>query len=205
MFQKKLQSIVFLLSVLSLHILNAQVEQDTLPDWDRTFMPALQIGYVHHGAAELTGGLMTQTSIEYRHKLDFVLRLNYDNLNSNMNIDYPIDPNMTYTGAVSFTDIIGGIGFRDVDGKHNFTCYVQGGVRSYGFPTFTENNGNVSINFSSYNIGVMRYTLGYEFALTPKVFLSIEALLSHVLESKAYWNENQWSYGLTTGLSIPLF
>jgi hypothetical protein len=51
----------------------------------------------------------------------------------------------------------------------------------------------------------MRYTLGYEFALAPKLFLTLEALISHTLESKDFWIDNRWSYGFTLGKSAPLF
>ncbi len=51
----------------------------------------------------------------------------------------------------------------------------------------------------------MRYTLGYEFALAPKLFLTLETLISHTLESKDFWIDNRWSYGFTLGISAPLF
>lgn len=196
-------ALIILLSQTSLLI--AQSKKDTLSDWDRTFMPAIQLGYVDHGSSQLSGGIMGQTSIEYRHKSDFVLRVNYDNLNAHMDFDYPINPNLTYSGDISFTDIIGGIGFRDIDGKHNFTYYVQGGVRNYGYPVFNENNGVVNLSFTNVNIGIVRYSFGYEFALAPKLFLSIETLVSQTLASKDFWADNRWSYGATVGLAAPLF
>lgn len=122
-----------------------------------------------------------------------------------MKIEYPLDPNLTYTGRVSFFELIGGIGYRDRDGKHNFTAYVQGGIRNYGYPAFSTDSVQVSLDFDSRNVGIMRYTLGYEFALAPKLFLSIETLVSHTLESKDFWAEDRWSYGATLGLSAPLF
>lgn len=72
-------------SVLSLFLflgcsacLKAQHKNDTISDWDRTFMPAIQMGYVNQATNELSGGLMVQTSIEYRHESNIVFRLNYD-------------------------------------------------------------------------------------------------------------------------------
>jgi len=183
----------------------AQEKKDSISDWDRTFMPAIQLGYVDHGSKQLTGGIMGQTSIEYRHKSDFVLRINYDNLKAHMDFDYPINPTLTYSGDISFTDIIGGIGFRDIDGKHNFTYYIQGGVRNYGYPVFKEENGIVNLSFTNMNIGIIRYSLGYEFALAPKLFLTIETLVSQTLAAKDFWSDNRWSYGVTVGLSAPLF
>jgi hypothetical protein len=196
--------IVILISFYST-LLKAQHENDTISDWDRTFMPAIQMGYVGHGTDQLSGGLMSQTSIEYRHESNFVLRINYDNLNSKMNIEYPGGPDLTFTGKVSFSDIIGGIGYRDRDGKHNFTGYIEGGIRNYGYPIFSTDGTQVNLDFDSRNIGIMRYTLGYEFALAPKLFLTLETLISHTLESKDFWIDNSWSYGFTLGISAPLF
>tara|TARA_B110000114_G_scaffold4939_1_gene4935 strand:- start:821 stop:1432 length:612 start_codon:yes stop_codon:yes gene_type:complete len=197
-------TIVILISFYST-LLKAQHKNDTISDWDRTFMPAIQMGYVGHGTDQLSGGLMSQTSIEYRHESNFVLRINYDNLNSKMNIEYPGGPDLTFTGKVSFSDIIGGIGYRDRDGKHNFTGYIEGGIRNYGYPIFSTDGTQINLDFDSRNIGIMRYTLGYEFALAPKLFLTLETLISHTLESKDFWIDNSWSYGFTLGISAPLF
>jgi hypothetical protein len=197
-------TIVILISFYST-LLKAQHKNDTISDWDRTFMPAIQMGYVGHGTDQLSGGLMSQTSIEYRHESNFVLRINYDNLNSKMNIEYPGGPDLTFTGKVSFSDIIGGIGYRDRDGKHNFTGYIEGGIRNYGYPIFSTDGTQVNLDFDSRNIGIMRYTLGYEFAVAPKLFLTLETIISHTLESKDFWIDNRWSYGFTLGISAPLF
>jgi len=185
--------------------LKAQHKNDTITDWDRTFMPAIQMGYIEHATDQLSGGLLTQTSIEYRHKSNFVLRLNYDHLSSKMKLEYPVDPDLSFTGKVSFSDLIGGVGYRDRDGKHNFTAYVEGGIRNYGYPVLTIDSIQANLNYDSRNIGIIRYTLGYEFALAPKLFLTLEALISHTLESKDFWIDNRWSYGFTLGISAPLF
>lgn len=181
----------------------AQGEEDTV-SWGRTFMPAIQMGYVDHGTDQLSGGLMVQTSIEYRDVTNLVLRINYDDFNSNMDIEYPLNTNLDFTGKTSFSELIGGIGYRDKDGRHNFTGYIQGGVRFYGYPVFTNDNVQATLDYDGRNIGVMRYSLGYEFALNPKLFFTIEALTGHTLKSKDYWVENIWSYGITLGLSAPL-
>ena len=132
--------------------LKAQHKNDTISDWDRTFMPALQMGYVGHGTDQLSGGLMIQTSIEYRHKSNFVLRINYDDFDSKMKIEYPVNPDITFTGRMSFFELIGGIGYRDRDGKHNFTGYIEGGVRNYGYPVFTTDSIQANLDFDSRNI-----------------------------------------------------
>ncbi len=84
-------------------------------------MPAIQMGYVEHGTDQLSGGLMIQTSIEFRHKSNFVLRINYDDFDSKMKIEYPVNPDFTFSWRMSFFVLICGIGYRYRDGKHNLT------------------------------------------------------------------------------------
>ena len=183
----------------------AQSKQDTLSDWDRTFMPAIQMGYVAHSTDQLSGGLMIQTSLEYRDISNFVVRINYDDFKSNLELPFPVNPDLTFTGNLSFSELIGGIGYRDEVSKHIFTGYIQGGIRTYGFPIFTMDSLQTNLDFESSNVGIMRYSLGYEFALATKLFLTIETLISHTLTSKDFWADDIWSYGITLGLSAPLF
>ncbi len=180
-----------------------EAEEET--DLDRTFMPAVQMGYVAHGTEQLSGGLMTQTSIEYRDISHFILRINYDAFNSNMNLQYPIDSNVTFTGRTTFSELILGIGYRQELQRHNITVYVQPGLRFYGYPDITLDNNQANLNYDSRNVGIIRYSLGYEFAILPKAFLTIEGLLAHTLKSKDFWADDPWSYGVTLGISAPLF
>jgi hypothetical protein len=196
-------SILFLLLSYST-LLRSQEKKDTISDLGRTFMPEVQMGYVGHGTSQLTGGLMIQTSIEYRHRSNFVLRINYDDFDSKMKVAYPINPDLTFTGRMTFIEFIGGIGYRDIVGKHNLTVYVEGGIRNYGYPVFSTDSVQANLDFDGRNIGVMRYTVGYEFAVAPKLFLTIEGLIGHTLEAKDFWAENRWSYGFTLGISAPL-
>jgi hypothetical protein len=195
----------FMLMLLCSHFVIAQNKKDSISDWNRTFMPAIQMGYVAHGTSELSGGMMIQTSIEYRDISNFVLRINYDDFNSNMALEYPLDPDVTFTGRMSFFELIGGVGYRRKIKKHNITGYIQPGMRSYGYPVFNVDSIQANLDFDSRNIGIIRYSVGYEFALVPKLFLTIEALASHVIKSKDFWVDDRWSYGVTLGISAPLF
>ncbi|MEO1438221.1 MAG: hypothetical protein AAFV80_21950 [Bacteroidota bacterium] len=168
-------------------------------------MPTIQMGYVAHGTAELSGGLMTQTSIEYRDISNFIFRINYDAFNSNMNLDYPIDEDVTFTGKTTFSDLVIGVGYRQEMGKHNLTSYVQPGIRFYGYPEFTTDGNQINLDYDSRSVGVLRYSIGYEYQIIPKLFLSIEGLVEHTLKSTDFWTDNPWSYGFTIGLSAPLF
>lgn len=186
-------------------IMNGQSDHTNENDLERTFMPTLQMGYVTHGTSELSGGLMTQTSIEYRDISNFIFRINYDVFNSNMNLAYPINPNVSFTGRTSFSELIIGLGYRQQFNKHNITGYVQPGMRFYGYPIFNSDSSQVNLDYDSRDIGIVRYSLGYEYAIAPKLFLTIEGLVSHSLKSKDFWADNKWSYGVTIGVSAPLF
>ena len=183
---------------------HGQNGSDLESDLERTFMPTLQLGYVAHGTEELSGGLMTQTSIEYRDISNFIFRINYDAFGSNMNLAYPVDSNVTFTGRTTFSELIVGVGYRQAIGKHNLTAYTQPGIRFYGYPDFTTENNQVNLDYDSRNVAILRYSLGYEFELTPKLFPTIEGLLSHSLKAKDFWTDNRWSYGATMGISAPL-
>lgn len=169
----------------------------------RTFMPAIQMGFVAHGSEELSGGLMTQTSIEYRDISNLIFRINYDAFNSNMNLDYPIDSAVSFTGRTTFSELIIGIGYRLELNKHNLTTYVQPGIRFYGYPIFQVEPNQIKLDYDARNVGMIRYSIGYEYAITPKLFFVIEGLIGHSLKSKDFWANNAWSYGASMGISAP--
>jgi hypothetical protein len=167
-------------------------------------MPNIQMGYIIHETNELSNGLMTQTSIEYRDISNFIFRVNYDAFSSNMHLQYPVNSNVSFTGKTTFSDLIIGIGYRKQIDKHNITGYIQPGIRFYGYPIFKTNNNQVNLNYDSRNVGVLRYSIGYEYALAPKLFLSIEGLIGHTLKAQDFWVNNKWSYGATIGIAAPL-
>ncbi len=184
--------------------LQAQTDSSLVSDLDRTFMPAIQMGYVFHGTPELSGGLMIQTSLEYRGVSNFVFRINYDDFDANMNVEYPINPDLTFTGRMSFFEVIGGVGYRVPLKKHTLTGYIQPGFRKYGYPDFDIDTVQANLNFDSRFIGIARYSIGYEFAILPKLYFVVEALASHVFKRKDFWADRVWSYGVTVGISATL-
>ncbi|MEM7512970.1 MAG: hypothetical protein AAF388_18730, partial [Bacteroidota bacterium] len=72
---KKISLIVLLLLAIPLSTFS-QEDREEVDDLSRTFMPNFQMGYVFHETDELSGGLMTQLSIEYRDVSNFVFRIN---------------------------------------------------------------------------------------------------------------------------------
>ncbi|MEL6254524.1 MAG: hypothetical protein AAFR87_21120 [Bacteroidota bacterium] len=205
-FSQKIQQItlgIIFLLVFPLFI-QAQNENKVEEDLERTFMPTIQMGFVAHGSEELSGGLMTQTSIEYRDISNFIFRINYDAFNSNMNLEYPIDSTVSFTGRTTFSELIIGIGYRLELNKHNLTAYVQPGMRFYGYPIFNLEPNQINLDYDARSVGMIRYSIGYEYAITPRLFFVIEGLFSHALKSKDFWADNPWSYGVTMGISAPL-
>ncbi|MEM7038944.1 MAG: hypothetical protein AAF570_18325, partial [Bacteroidota bacterium] len=135
---------------------DTESEENLESDLERTFMPTVQMGYVWHGTEELSGGLMTQTSVEYRDISNFIFRLNYDAFNSNMSLAYPIDSTVTFTGRTTFSELIIGVGYRLTMKKHNITAYVQPGFRFYGYPILTADSSQVNLDYDSRNVGIIR-------------------------------------------------
>ncbi len=200
------KSLISLISLLAFHFaLSAQNKSDTLSDLERTFMPQFQLGYAFNETLELSGGLMTQTSLEYRDVTNLVFRINYDVFNSSMNLEYPLNDSTRFVGKTTFSDLIGGVGYRIPLKKHTIIGYVQSGVRFYGYPIFMIENNQISIDLDRRHTGIMRYTLGYEYALTPKLFLSLEVFSSHLFKPKDFWATNSRSHGATLGITSPLF
>ncbi|MEM6724830.1 MAG: hypothetical protein AAF598_12375 [Bacteroidota bacterium] len=122
-----------------------------------------------------------------------------------MNLDFPINEDVTFTGKTTFSDLIIGVGYRQQLDKHNLTGYLQPGIRFYGYPIFTTEGNEINLDYDSRNIGLIRYSIGYEYELTPKLFLAVEALVGQRFKSKDFWSDSLWSYGFTVGLSAPLF
>jgi hypothetical protein len=181
-----------------------QEAQESDNDLKRTFMPQFQLGYALNQTEDLSGGIITQTSIEYREITNLVLRINFDIFNSSLNLKYPLNDSTSFTGKTSFSDLIGGIGYRVPLKKHNITGYLQSGIRFYGYPEFNYENNQVSIDHNSKQLGVIRYTIGYEYALNPKLFFSVELFSCNVFKAQDFWNNNLWSHGLTFGITSPL-
>ena len=196
---------LFFILILPL-MMNGQTEGDgdQESEWGKTFMPSIQMGYVAHGTEELSSGLITQTSIEYRDISRFVFRINYDDFNANLNIQYPLDSSVSFTGRSTFSELIIGVGYRQKIRNHYFTAYVQPGIRFYGYPVFEFNNNDVVLDYDSRRIGTIRYSIGYEYAISPRLFIVVEGLLGHTLRIRDFWMDNRWFYGGTIGISAPL-
>ena len=183
----------------------SQKDTSSVSETQRIFMPALQLGYVGHLSHQLSGGIMFQTSLEYRHKSNAIFRLNYDDFNANFNIEYPLNDQIRYTGSLSFFEISVGAGLRKQFAKHNAYGLIQGGLRGYGYPQFDINEDAVNFYFTKKNATILRYTLGYEYEFFPQIFLTFESFIGHPLSAKDFWQENIFSWGITTGVSMTLF
>ena len=167
------------------------------------FMPALQIGYINQNSNIISGGLVIQTSLEYRTKSNLIFRINYDNFSGR--IDINDSENNQYIAKVPLSELLGGIGYRHRFDKHNLFAIVQTGVRFYELPEIIELNGAITINQSGEQIVPIRYTLGYEYEFMKDAFLNLEFFVGHFAKEKDYWSDNKPFYGATIGLSTTLF
>lgn len=182
-------------------------EKDTLKFVDRIFMPSIQMGYIHHLSNELSGGLFIQTSLEYQSPINLFVRINYDDFDTNYQLDN-FDPQNSVNviqGQASFSELIGGVGYRQKIKKSYILTAVQAGARFYGFPFADEENGVATIGLQGKNIPVLRYSLGYEYEVIPRVFIVVESFAGHVLQKRDYWRDTQWAFGVTLGITATLF
>lgn len=168
------------------------------------FMPSIQMGYIHNQTDQLLGGLFIQTSLEYRTSKGFFFRINYDDYDSDYEIN-SFDPVRVQKGKIPFNELIGGGGYRLTRNKHNLALTIQSGVRFYGFPRLRVEGTDLILEFDNRSITVNRYTLGYEYEIEPHAFLTLEFFGSHTWVKKDFWTDNAWATGVTLGITATIF
>ncbi|MFT6277911.1 MAG: hypothetical protein ACJAU0_000728 [Flavobacteriales bacterium] len=182
--------------------LSAQTNDSTETS-TRFFMPALQMGYIHHNSDIVSEGLVIQTSLEYRAKHNLLFRINYDDFSGRIDVNDAIGNQ--YTAKVPLSELLGGIGYRLRFNKHNLFALIQSGVRFYELPEIVTLNGVITINQSGEQTVPIRYTIGYEYEFMKNVFFNIEAFVGHFAKEKDYWSNDKPFFGTTIGLSTTLF
>ncbi len=189
---KKLNLLVFMVMT-SLIVFGQDKEEDKITN--RIFMPSIQMGVINHLSDEITEGLFIQTSVEYQTPKGIFFRINYDDFDSDYQLDNPQSSIDFLKGKVSFSEFIGGVGYRKTIKKHNIIVAIQSGFRFYGYPIVQEQDNNLSIELDNRNTLINRYTIGYEYEIDTRAFLTIELFGSNVLERDDYWADNAWARG----------
>lgn len=203
---KPTNTIWFFLVVILIHgpffKLNAQVKT---PDKiaERFFLPAIQMGYINHNSENITSGLVIQTSVEYRAKRGLLLRINYDDFNGRLNLNY--SSNQSYSAKIPISEFIGGFGYRIKVNRSNYFFIAQTGLRFYENPVIENSNGNLSIEQKDASLGTIRYTLGYEYELFDNIYFNTEIFSGHFYRSQDFWNNSRPHFGITAGISARLF
>lgn len=170
---------------------------------ERFFIPSIQMGYINHNSGSISAGLIIQTSLEYRTRRNWLFRLNYDDFSGRLRLRN--DNNQTYSARIPISELIGGVGYRLTQKRHNFFLVVQPGIRFYENPVVDTLQGNISIDQKGATVGTIRYTLGYEYELFENVFLNSEVFLGHFMREKDFWSNAGPYYGITVGISARLF
>ena len=169
----------------------------------RFFVPAVQMGYINHNSDNISGGIMIQTSLEYRTKKHLLFRGNYDYFRGRLNLNTAI--NQTYSAKIPLSELIGGIGYRVTEERHNVFVVAQSGFRFYENPSIDNTNGNLNIDQKDAVVGTTRFTLGYEYEVFNSVFLNSEIFVGHLYQNKDFWQNSKPFYGITFGVSSKLF
>jgi hypothetical protein len=113
--------------------------------------------------------------------------------------------NQTYSAKIPLSELIGGVGYRVTEKRHNLFLVAQTGVRFYENPSVEINNGNLNIDQKDETVGTMRYTLGYEYEVFNSVFLNSEIFVGHLYQNKDFWQNSKPFYGITFGVSSRFF
>ncbi len=171
----------------------------------RLFMPAIQVGYIHHNSDNITGGLVIQTSLEYRSAKNLLFRINYDDFSGRLTAQNEVK--QTYKAKIPLSELILGAGYRVAKNKHYFFAAVQSGIRFYGTPVveIDDINETISIHQKAATTGTVRYTLGYEYEFFKNVFLNTEFFLGHFFLQKHFWSSERPYLGGSVGLKTTLF
>lgn len=187
---------------------NLSMGQDSKEDdkiSNRIFMPSIQMGYINNHSDNLSGGILIQTSLEYQTKKGIFFRINYDDFDADYELNDLQNSSGVFGGKVSFAELIGGLGYRLTKKKHNVFLATQMGYRFYGHPVVSIENNTTQIKFDNREVLINRYTLGYEYEIDKRAFLTLELFGSHVFDKKDYWKDDAWSSGFTIGITTTIF
>lgn len=132
-----------------------------------------------------------------------MFRFNYDYFRGRLSMNTNI--NQTYSAKIPLSELIGGVGYRVTEKRHNLFLVAQSGIRFYENPVIENNNGNLNIDQKDATVGTMRYTLGYEYEVFNSVFLNTEFFAGHLYQNKDFWQNSKPFYGITFGVSSRFF
>lgn len=171
----------------------------------RIFLPALEIGYMHNNSKILDGGILVNTSIEYRFRNnnDFLLRLNYDTHNAEYKLEQRGFTNVL-EGTAFFSDVLLGPGYRFGDNTFRLFVLTQAGVKFYDFPVATVENLNLQIRNSSNTLFTTRIVLGGEYYFDEKSALTISLIQSQVWNKQDFWADKAGAWGISVGFITSL-
>lgn len=172
---------------------------------NRIYMPSLQIGYINNNSDQLGGGLFIQTSIEYKTKTGLFFRANYDDFDTDYTVLNQGSQISSLSGKVSFSEFIGGLGYRITSNKHNFLMSAQAGGRFYDYPVLRSQGEDFGLQLDSREVWIGRYTVGYEYEIEERAYLTFELFASHSLRSIDYWASKPWASGFTIGITTTVF
>ncbi len=198
----KITYIILPAILLCYSVANAQVKPSS-EIAQRFFVPAVQMGYINHNSDNISGGIMIQTSLEYRTKKHLLFRGNYDYFRGRLNLNTAI--NQRYSAKIPLSELIGGIGYRHTEKRHNLFVVAQSGFRFYENPSIDNNNGNLNIDQKDAVVGTTRFTLGYEYEVFNSVYLNSEFFAGYLFHNKDFWQNSKPFYGITFGVSSKLF
>lgn len=171
------------------------------------FLPSVEIGYMFNHSDDLGGGFLTKTSLEYRirNNNDLFFRLNYDKFDAEYNLNSDNNLTPVIKGTAVFSDILGGVGYREGDAKFRGFLLLQAGSRLYNFPVLVEEDDSIIIEQAQENIFTSRITVGAEYYLNEKSAFVLDVFHGQIWENRDWWSDSGMSYGASLGFITTLF
>lgn len=186
----------------------AQVDSTSKKNWGNyIFIPSIEMGYLHHNAANLAGSLLIKTSLEYRFndKNAAFFRLNYDTYNAQYKLTTTNKLTNILQGTAAFTDLLLGAGYRFGNEKLRFFVLAQSGIKFYDYPNALVDGTLVTIEQQNKISPVSRLSVGIEYYISPKSAFSIDLFYNQTWSSNYFWTDQGGAIGISIGFTTALF
>ena len=195
--------IVFLFPIISFAQKEPMTDEEIASHF---FMPSIEMGYIHNFTDALSGGVIVNTSLEYRirNNNDVFFRANYDTYTADYELKQENGLTSVIKGTGSFSDFLLGAGYRFGDNKFRSFVMLQAGATRYNFPTLVVDEDVISIEQSGKLLFSSRATVGFEYYFTEKSAFAIDLFQNQIWERQDFWQNSGSAVGISFGFIASL-
>ena len=186
--------------------ISAQTPEEESSFANHTFMPSIDIGYQWNATPQLSGGLITRTSLEYRirNNNDVFFRLNYDNAQGRFEFE-DRETTQVIAGNVGMNYLLGGAGYRFGNKKVRSLVLLQAGWNFYSIPELEQEGTVLLVSERNGRAFATRVTAGLEYYIGERTALTLEVMVGNQWQKKDFWPSNGLSTGVSVGIVTTLF